>query len=198
MLEIADGYYDLPRGTLPNVVTFLEMHACPPARPDPPNVRARLRRVEHPERAWYRALYHHVGDAYLWYSRLALDDDGLQAVIGDPRVEIYAVHCDGRDEGVLELDFRASEACEIAYFGLADALVGRGIGRWLMNRTLEIAWAHPIRRLWVHTCTLDHPGALPFYMRSGFIPYKRQLEFARDPRLVGLVPRDAAPQVPMI
>jgi hypothetical protein len=67
-----------------------------------------------------------------------------------------------------------------------------------MNRAIERAWARPIHRFWVHTCTLDHPGALGFYIRSGFRPYARRVEVADDPRLVGLAPRTSAPHVPII
>ncbi|MCC7273790.1 MAG: GNAT family N-acetyltransferase, partial [Alphaproteobacteria bacterium] len=73
-----------------------------------------------------------------------------------------------------------------------------GAGRWLMNRAVEIAWARPIARFWVHTCTLDHPGALAFYVRSGFVPFRRQVEIADDPRLLGQAPRSAAAHVPVI
>jgi hypothetical protein len=67
-----------------------------------------------------------------------------------------------------------------------------------MNRAIERAWARPIHRFWVHTCTLDHPGALGFYIRSGFKPYARRVEVADDPRLVGLAPRTSAPHIPII
>jgi GNAT superfamily N-acetyltransferase len=122
----------------------------------------------------------------------------LMDVIGDPNEEIYAVEYDGADEGLLELDFRRSGQCEIVYFGLTARLLGTGVGRWLMERTLELAWSKPITRLWVHTCSLDHPNALDFYRRSGFVPYQRKIEIADDPRLTGLVPRDAAPQIPLL
>jgi hypothetical protein len=52
--------------------------------------------------------------------------------------------------------------------------------------------------MWVHTCTLDGPNALAFYQRSGFTAYQRQLETFPDPRLNGLIPRDAAPHIPII
>jgi hypothetical protein len=74
------------------------------------------------------------------------------------------------------------------------------IGAWL--RRLRLAhgegWARPIRRFWVHTCTLDHPDALAFYVRSGFTPYRQQIEIADDPRQTGALPRHAAPRVPII
>ena len=67
-----------------------------------------------------------------------------------------------------------------------------------MNRAVELAWSRPIRRFWAHTCTLDHPSALGFYKRSGFRPFRRQVEVAEDPRLSGLAPMDAAAHVPLL
>ena len=64
--------------------------------------------------------------------------------------------------------------------------------------SVALAWSRPIRRLWVHTCTLDAPEALPFYLRSGFAPYARKVEVYDDPRLAGVLPPAAAPQVPII
>lgn len=197
-MTLTDGYHDVPPAKLANVVTNLEMRECPPLRPEAPGLRVRLRRMDAAGVAAYRTLFHKVGDEYLWFSRLVLDDERLREIIGDPNVEVYAVEHDGLDEGMLELDFRTPGEGEIAFFGLTDALVGTGAGRWLMNRALEIAWARPISRLWVHTCTLDHPSAVAFYMRSGFVPYKRQIEICDDPRVAGFVPRSAAPNEPIL
>ena len=82
--------------------------------------------------------------------------------------------------------------------GVTEKLVGTGAGRWLMNRALELAWSRPVTRVWLHTCTFDHPSALAFYQRSGFRPFRRQVEVVNDPRLDGTVPRDVARHVPMI
>ena len=71
-------------------------------------------------------------------------------------------------QGLLELDRREPPDIELAYFGVTPELTGQGAGRWLMHQAMTLAWRHRPRRFWVHTCTLDHPGALPFYIRSGF------------------------------
>ncbi len=194
---LSDGYLDLAPGKLANVVTHLEMFAKPPRRPEPP-VKATLRRMVHPQLDEYRALFHKIGDDYLWYSRLVMTDDELHAIVHDSNVEVYAVDVDGIAEGMLELDFRTADEAEITYFALTEKMIGTGTGRWLMNRTLDLAWSHPIRRLWVHTCTLDHPSAVDFYVRSGFVSFKRQVEVCDDPRLTGVVPREAAPNVPLL
>jgi GNAT superfamily N-acetyltransferase len=129
---------------------------------------------------------------------LKLSTGALEAIIQHPKVEIFSLTVGGRDEGLLELDFREDRECELAFFGVTSRCIGRGAGRVLMNAAIERAWSHPIRRFWVHTCTLDHPAALQFYIRSGFRPYRRQIEIADDPRLSGLIPETAAPHVPII
>ncbi len=197
-MPLRDGYTDLPGGKVANVVTCLEMRTHPEPSPDPPRPECTLERITERETARYRTLFRRVGEQYLWFSRLALSDEQLAQTIRDPRAEIHAVRLAGRDEGLLELDFREPGECELLFFGITDALLGKGMGRWLMNRAIEMAWSRPIERFWLHTCTFDHPGALQFYIRSGFRPYKRQIEYSDDPRLTGLLPRNAAPQIPLL
>lgn len=197
-LDLPNGYIDLQLGKVAGIQTFLEMYERPAARPDPPDVRASFHRVTDPDPDWYVALFHKIGDPYLWFFRLAMSRTELSAIIRDANDEIYVVKQDGAEEGLVELDFRVPGECEIAYFGFTDKLVGTGAGRFAMNRTIDVAWSKPISRLWVHTSSMDHPNALAFYRRSGFIPYARKIEIADDPRLTGLVPRSAAPQIPLI
>jgi GNAT superfamily N-acetyltransferase len=197
-MQLSNGYIDLPPGKIANVVTCLEMLQRPAPRPDPPSVSCELRKNDEPSTTWYRKLFRRVGAQYLWCSRLTLSDEQLERTIRDRRCEIYAIRCNDSDEGLLELDLRTPGECELLFFGLTDRALGKGIGRWAMNRAIDIAWSHPIDRFWVHTCSLDHPAALPFYIRSGFHPFKRQIEIMDDPRLQGLLPRDASPHIPLI
>ncbi|HEX6144741.1 MAG TPA: GNAT family N-acetyltransferase [Geminicoccaceae bacterium] len=168
------------------------------ARTDPGEGPWSLRRVERPEPDWYRELFRRIGTDWLWTSRLGLSDEDLARVIRRTEVEVYTLRLAERDEGLLELDFCQAGECELAFFGLTPGLVGRGAGRWLMNRAIDIAWSRPIGRFWVHTCTLDHPAALPFYVRSGFRAYRREVEVSDDPRLTGVVPRTAAAHIPIV
>ena len=134
----------------------------------------------------------------MWQSPLLMTDEQFAAMIRDDRVELFTLSHGGEDHGILLLDFRESGDCEIRLLGVSEQLRGTGSARKLMNFALERAWSRPIGRLWLHTCTLDHPDALPFYLRSGFLPFKRQIEIHDDPRLTGLYPRTAAPNVPII
>lgn len=194
---LPDGYSDVPPGKIAAVVTHLEMFAPPTCRDDPPGAWA-LRNVDAPELDWYRDLFRRVGEEWLWFSRARMNDAELAAIIRTPGIEVYALVADGHDEGLLELDFREPGQCELVYFGVTASLIGTGAARFLMNRALEIAWSRDLRRVWVHTCTFDHPSAVAFYQRSGFRAFRRQVEIADDPRLDGTASRDAAPHVPII
>lgn len=197
-MTLPDGYTDVPPGKLASVVTLLEMKAPVALRSELGEVTCPLRRVERPSVDWYRRLFRHIGEDWLWFSRLRMREAELTAIIHHPQVDIYALVHAGADEGFLELDFRQNGECELAFFGLARGLLGRGMGRFLMNRALEKAWSRPIRRFHTHTCTLDHPDALAFYLRSGFRAVGREIEIADDPRLDGTLARSAAPQVPIL
>jgi GNAT superfamily N-acetyltransferase len=190
-------YEPVPDGEIAAVVTFLEMRKAPIFQI--PASSLSLRRIEHPEVDPYRQLFRRIGRHWLWFSRLVMGDEELAAIIQDPGVELYIVVDDiGAGIGMLELDFREAGECELAFIGLLPELAGLGHGRWLMAETLRLAWREGIRRLHVHTCTLDHPAALPAYRHAGFTAYKRAIERFPDPRLIGILPRDAAPQIPLL
>ena len=195
---ISDEFTRLPPGKVAAVVTHLEMHAQPALRPEPAGEQFDLRRAERPGLDWYRDLYRRVGQDWLWFSRLTLGDAALAALVHNPRIEVYALRHRERDAGILELDFRRQPDAEISFLGVVRELLGTGAGRYLMNRALQIAWVRNPRRLTVHTCTFDHPDALAFYLRTGFTPYARSLEVADDPRVLGVLPRAAAPHVPIL
>lgn len=192
------GYSTVPSGMLANVVTCLEMREKPKPRPLRPTERPMtLERMEKPDIAAYRALFRAVGQDWLWCSRLLMADAELLAILGNPDVEVYVLGGPSLRLGLLELDFRQKGQCELAFFGLVPEAIGRGAGRFLMDQALAKAWSRPIERLWVHTCTFDHPSALGFYRRSGFTPYEFMVEVQPDPRLTGHLPREAASHVPL-
>jgi GNAT superfamily N-acetyltransferase len=180
------------------IVTTLEMRQRPPLRPMPAS-RLRLVAWPAPSPDKYRALFRRIGAPWLWFSRLAMDEAALTRIIHDPGIGVFAaLDPAGVEVGMLELDFRTPRECEISYFGLIPELAGQGHGRWLMAEALARGWAKGIERVWVHTCTLDHPSALGFYRASGFTAISRTIETFADPRATGMLPPDAAPQIPRL
>lgn len=195
---LGNGLHAVPAGKLAMVVTHLEMFEKPPLRDADLPQGVTFRQVI-PTLAWYRDVFTRVGSLeWLWYGRLKLPDIELQAILDDGNVQVFTLSRDGTDEALLELDFRQPATCELAYFGVTPALIGTGAGRYLMNEAINRAWDREIGRFHVHTCTIDSPRALDFYVRSGFVPYRREIEIDDDPRLLGILPRDAAPGIPVI
>ena len=178
-------------GTLRFTVTYLEMTQRPAKRPHvatPHRTHAALLRARHPSVAFYRYLYEGVGEPWLWYERRAIDDAKLEEIISDEGVEIYVFYVDGVPGGYFELDRREPPDIELAFFGLMPEFTGQGLGPYLLNAAVDLAWSYEPDRFWVHTCTLDHPKALSLYQRFGFKPYKQEQHEIPDPRLTGLFP----------
>lgn len=185
-------------GMVATIVTHLEMRDRPRPAPIPP-APLRLTPWKQPDLNAYRTLFRRVGAPWLWFSRLVMADSALATILHDPAVEIFAVTDPrGTEVGLLELDFRSLPDCELSFCGLVPELNGKGLGRWLMAQAKSLAWRKGVERFWVHTCTLDSPAALGFYIKSGFVPYAREIETFADPRLAGILPRDAAPHAPLL
>ncbi len=194
---LSNGMHDVPAGKVAMVITHLQMRAPAQMRDVTLPDGITFRQVD-PDPDWYRDIFDRVGTPWLWYGRRVMEDAALLAAISAPKMAIFTLSRDGQDEALLELDFRKDGECELAYFGLTDKLIGSGAGRYLMNQAIRLAWAENINRFHVHTCTFDSPQALDFYIRSGFTPYRRQVEIDDDPRLKALLPEDAAPHIPTI
>jgi len=198
---IADGYTELAAGKIASVVTYLEMVERPPserpatARDD---ARVRLKPVRDPALDWYRALFRRAGAQWLWFGRLQMNDEQLQAVLRRPTTELFLAEGEAGEIGMADLDRSQTPDVEIVSFALFEEAIGRGLGWPFMAAVLEKAWSGATKRVWLHTCTLDGPAALGFYMKCGFRPYKRAVEVADDPRLRGVLPEYVAPQVPII
>lgn len=198
-MEVSPGltYEPLKDGELAALVTYLEMFERPS---DPvPSSPLSLRDMKRPDLDDYRTLFRLVGAPWLWFSRLVRDDESLAAIIHDPDVDLFAVVDErGADVGILDLDYRQPGECELAFVGLIPELSGKGHGRWLLAEAIRRAWRDGVSRVHVHTCSLDHPAALSAYVRAGFTPYKRAIERFPDPRALGILAADCAPQVPLL
>ncbi len=158
-------------------VTYLEMLERPEAAAlAPPSDGISITRAVCPTVSFYRYLYGTVGAPWHWVDRCRLGDDQLAAIIQDPRVETFVLYVRGVPAGYIELDFRRMPDAEIAYFGIMPEFIGRGLGPYLLRFGTDTAWDRGARRIWLHTCTLDHPRAVDTYVRAGFKIYDRRSE----------------------
>lgn len=192
-----DGYTDLPPGKIANVVTYLDMTA-PPTGPRVERSDLALRHVPSPNLAWYRALNRRIGERWLWFNHAVTPDDKLRAQLASPTTEIYTLSRDDDVIGLAELSRAIDGEVEIVMFGVIEEAIGTGSGRFMMEAALARAWAPGVNRVWLHTCSFDHPDAIRFYLARGFKAYKYAIEVTDDPRIAGHLPPTAGPHVPLI
>jgi ribosomal protein S18 acetylase RimI-like enzyme len=155
--------------------TYLEMTAPGDLRPARrADGDARVERVEGAPASFYRYLYAEVGRAYRWVDRLGWTDDEIRAHLSSPSVSLWLLTVRAAPAGYFELKAAPDGSVEIAYFGLLPEFIGRGLGKHLLTEAVERAWSLGARRVWLHTCSLDDPAALPNYVSRGFRPFHEE------------------------
>jgi GNAT superfamily N-acetyltransferase len=157
------------------VRTYLALDAADGLRPardaDQP---ARLVRLDPCPVEEYRRLYRDVGAQWYWHDRLEWSDAELEAHLASPSVAVWELLVDDASAGYFELQRHGDGSVEIVYFGLVPARIGRGLGGVMLTAAVREAFAMGASRVWLHTCTLDSPNALPSYEARGFRPYRTQ------------------------
>jgi len=155
--------------------SWLQMFAHPQGPVQPPRDGLVVVHAKKPPVAYYRFLYDAVGGDYDWTSRKKLSDAELAALLHDPGLEVHVLMADGVPAGFAELDLRTEGEIELVQFGLMSDFIGQGLGKYFLQWTIDKAWSYSPKRLWLHTCTKDHPAALPNYLKAGFAVYKEGL-----------------------
>ena len=142
--------------------TYLEMDSTDDLRPAAtPEPTPKIQRLDHCPAELFRFLYVEVGRQFRWTDRLSWTDEQVQRHLEDPRVSLWLMSSDDAAAGYFELREHDDASVEIAYFGLLPDCIGRGWGGFLLTRAVRAAWDLGAARVWLHTCTLDHPAALP-------------------------------------
>ena len=156
---------------------YLEMLSASQLRAvPPPTDRARVQRVELALPEFNRFLYVAVGGPWYWYERLTWDDERWRAFVDRPEVETWVLYVSGAPAGYVELEAQAEGNIEVAYFGLMSRFIGQRLGGYLLSAGIQRAWDLAAKRVWVHTCSLDGPRALPNYLARGFRVYDQKTE----------------------
>lgn len=148
---------------------------------------ARIERVEQITPEFSRFLYQSVGSSLNWTDRLSSTREQWKEVLDRPGSETWVIYQGGAPKGYFEL---VTEVCdgssevEIFYFGLIPEATGLGLGGVLLSEALTQAWSMAERwhalpevsRVWLHTCSLDSPAALPNYLARGLKIYRTEIE----------------------
>lgn len=156
-------------------VTYMELRSVDGGALQPPREGLLFQRALAPSPRFYRFLYYGVGKNYNWHRRGELPDAVLAQHLSDDGVEVHVLHVLGNPAGFAELDCRDKSNIELVQFGLFGDYIGQGLGKYLLGETICAAWRHRPDRLWLHTCSLDHPHAIPNYQRAGFTIFKEEM-----------------------
>jgi len=160
--------------TISTKTTYLEMLSPSQLRSVAAPPEAAIEPLHEPSAETYRLLYTTVGRNHQWVDRNRMSDEALRQIVQDPLVEISVLCVAGHTAGFAELDRRVSGEVELAYFGIFPEYIGRGLGKFFLCSAITQAWSHSPRRVWLHTCDLDHPAALPNYLKAGFTIYDEE------------------------
>lgn len=158
-------------------VTYLHMRSRDEVRASASAPRdTTLVRAEAASPEFGRFLYTAVGGAWFWRDRLAWTWEEWLARLDRPEVETWVLYSRGTPAGYFELEAQPQRSAQIIYFGLLPSFLGRGLGGYLLTRAVERAWRMQpeVERVWVHTCSLDHPSALPNYLARGFTVFNEE------------------------
>ena len=155
--------------------TYLELRSPADLRPaSTPTPAPRVERLGECPASFYRYLYAEVGRAFHWTDRLRWTNEAIRAHLATPGLSVWLLTWEAAPAGYFELKPHADGSTEIAYFGLLPEYFGRGWGKYLLTEAAREAWRGAPTRVWLHTCTLDHPAALPNYLQRGFTAVREE------------------------
>ena len=117
--------------------------------------------------------YKQIGRKHQWVDRLIWQDKNWMDYVSNKNLKTFILQKNDEYVGYFELIFHKNE-CEIAYFGILEEYIGRGYGGFLLSEALKIGFKNA-NRIWVHTCTLDHPNAIENYKSRGMKVFKTEI-----------------------
>ena len=119
--------------------------------------------------------YKQVGKKHRWIDRLSWSDGKWMNYISNKNLETYIISESDELAGFFELLYNPElKETEISYFGLLEEYIGKGIGGYALSVAIKKSFEKNIRRVWLHTCTLDHPNALKNYIARGMTVFKKE------------------------
>lgn len=190
---------DVPSGHIASVITYLKRTRGPdPTAADKIAARYTLEWTTGYSATAYKQLCKDIGGPWLWYARLGLSDEALQSILDEPSRHLAILFDRGKAAGYVEIDAVDARFPVLSFLGLARGYEGRGLGQPLLEAGIARIWTDNTNAILSETCTLDHPGALGFYLKSGFVSTRRAIEVAPDPRMNGLLAPDIRPNYELL
>ena len=121
-------------------------------------------------------LYKQIGKKHHWVDRLIWTDQDWIKYVSRFDLYTYILKVNHEIAGFFEFIFHKEKLeIEIAYLGLLEEYIGKGLGGYLLSEAIKIAWTFKIHRTWVHTCSLDHKNALNNYLARGMSVFNSEI-----------------------
>ena len=154
---------------------FLELKDLKHLKVNPVNKTKFLIKKIQPDFQLNKFFYKHVGKKHRWVDRLSWPDEKWISYISNKNLETYVISVNDDLAGFFELLYNPElKETEISYFGLLEEYIGKGIGGYALSVAIKKSFQKNINRVWLHTCTLDHPNALKNYIARGMTVFKKE------------------------
>jgi GNAT superfamily N-acetyltransferase len=156
-------------------IYYLEMNSINEFKPKPAVESFKIVESEIKQFKLNRFLYSYVGEAWNWYEKLSWSDEKWQEYVSNNNSRLWIGYFHGTPAGFYELQKQENGNIRISYFGLAPDFIDKGFGGYFLSHAIKQAWNwEKPKRVWVQTCTDDHPAALANYKARGFKVYKTE------------------------
>ncbi|MDP5150051.1 GNAT family N-acetyltransferase [Rheinheimera baltica] len=113
-------------------------------------------------------MFRTVGGPWRWFSRLSWTYQQWLQYLTQQQVRTWLLWVKGTPAGYVELLKHDDGSVEIKFFGLLPQFIGQGLGQPLAQAAVMLAAQWQATKIWLHTCSADHPSALKNYQRAGF------------------------------
>ena len=134
-----------------------------------------LEKVNPPDFQLNKFFYKEIGKKHSWTDRLVWDDKKWIDYLENSRVNTYILKHNKDFIGYFEQIFDKDKLdCEIAYFGILEEYIGKKLGGYFLSEAIKISFNIGSKRVWVHTCSLDHKNALQNYLSRGMKVFKSE------------------------
>ncbi|PWJ39299.1 GNAT family N-acetyltransferase [Sediminitomix flava] len=158
-------------------IYYLEMHAASELNAKTDAKGLEIRECVVKQFQYNKFLYQLIGGIWDWTDKLSESDEEWKAYAEADNLRTWVAYQEGSPAGYFELQMQEEGNVEIRYFGLAEKFLGKGLGGFFLSEALKKAWEwEGAKRVWVHTCSLDHPSALNNYKARGMKLYKTEIE----------------------
>ncbi len=155
---------------------YLEMTDPGALRPKPNPIQTlTIEQLRQPSPEFNRFLYTAVGGDWYWEDRLPWTYNQWREWVDRSEFQTWVAYVSGSPAGYFELEGQSGSNVEIPSFGLLPAYIGQGLGGHLLSVAINTAWQMGASRVWLHTCSLDHPGALPNYRARGLQVFREEV-----------------------